>query len=58
MVVGGGKEAKFHLNCPSGPPTLRENYGFNRAELSDILAELEKTIGKLCEEWRRIHGNL
>lgn len=57
-VQGGGKEAKFYLNCPGGPPALWENHGFNKAELADIQAELGKAIGKLCEEWRRIHGNL
>jgi len=25
-VIGGGREAVFVLNCPKGPPVLRENY--------------------------------
>jgi Domain of unknown function (DUF4160) len=57
-VTGGGKEALFYLNCPDGPPALRENYRFTRAELNTILAELGKALGALCEEWRRIHGNI
>jgi hypothetical protein len=57
-VVGGGKEAKFLLNCPSGPTALYENYGFNRSELTGIQAELEKAIGDLCRKWSEIHGDL
>ncbi len=56
-VSGGGKEALFYLNCPNGPPALRENYRFTRAELNNILVELGNAVGPLCEEWRRIHGN-
>ncbi len=29
-VVGGGCESVFLLCCPSGPPELRENYGFSQ----------------------------
>ncbi len=57
-VVRGGSEALFYLNCPGGPPTLRENYRFSRSELNELQAELEAVIGHLCNEWRKIHGDL
>ena len=55
-VIGGGGEALFNLHCPDGPPVLRENYGFSRAEVTWIAAELLPHVGRLCEEWSRIHG--
>lgn len=27
-IIGEGCEAVFKLNCPKGPPELRENFGF------------------------------
>ncbi len=57
-VVGGGKEAKFLLNCPGGPPKLYENHGFKLPELSDIQAELQKALADLCRKWSEIHGDL
>jgi len=56
-VVGGGKEAKFHLNCPQGPTALWENFGFRRAELNEIKSELDKALQLLCGEWSKIHGD-
>jgi Domain of unknown function (DUF4160) len=35
-VIGGGNEAVFNLHCPSGPPELRENYGFSRNALREL----------------------
>ena len=55
-VIGGGGEAVFDLNCPDGPPALRESYGFNRRDASRIETTLEAHLAKLCEEWRKIHG--
>ena len=37
-VIGKGCEAVFKLNCPEGPPVLRENYGFPRGDLARIKA--------------------
>jgi hypothetical protein len=54
-VIGAGHEAVFNLNCPSGPPELRENYGFSIAELNAISAALAGDLGRLCTEWSRIH---
>ncbi len=28
-VISAEHEAVFNLNCPDGPPSLRENYGFS-----------------------------
>ena len=28
-VLGNGCEAVFELDCPYGPPCLRENYGYS-----------------------------
>ncbi len=57
-VIGKGCEAVFKLNCPQGPPALRENYGFAAGELAGIKVFLEEKQALLCAEWRRIHGLL
>jgi hypothetical protein len=56
-VVGGSGKAVFFLNCPDGPPSLRENFGLKRAELNRVKQELSKLLEHLCAEWRRIHGD-
>lgn len=56
-VIGNGCEAVFNLNCPNGPPELRENYGFSRKELAKIVRELIANLAVLCREWRLIHGH-
>ena len=55
-VLGGGEEAVFNLNCPAGPVSLRENYGFSRSAIANIRRSLDEAVPMLCEEWRRIHG--
>lgn len=55
-VIGKGCEAVFKLNCPEGPPELRENLGFQRADLNRIAAALERQLAYACTEWSRIHG--
>jgi hypothetical protein len=55
-VIGGGAEAAFDLNCPDGPPAIRENYGFGRSEAARIEAALADALRASCKEWRRIHG--
>jgi len=54
-IIGSDCEAVFKLNCPEGPPELRENYGFPASELSRIKTALAEKIEHLCAEWRRIH---
>jgi len=58
-IEGGGKEAVFNLHCPSGPPELRENYGFSQKELSKIASALSDSdhLTLLCTKWREIHEN-
>ncbi len=54
-VIGDG-EAVFVLNCPNGPPELRESFGFNRAEVNRIEGALADRLAALCEYWRAVHG--
>jgi hypothetical protein len=56
-VKGAGGEAVFNLNCPGGPPALRESYGFRLADLNAIEDALSGAIAALCAEWRTIHGD-
>ena len=56
-VMGGGNEAVFDLNCPGGPATIRENYGFGQREVARIEAALNDAVSGLCREWRAIHGD-
>ena len=37
--------------------SLRENYGFRPAELARIESELKRHVGRICQEWERIHGS-
>ena len=55
-VVGADSEAVFFLNCPEGPPELRENFGFSRQELGRILRDLDECLSHLCQHWSDIHG--
>ena len=56
-VIGNGCEAVFQLHCPTGPPELRENYGFATRDPAKIAAELTQQLASLCTHWRHIHGN-
>ncbi|MEM9797127.1 MAG: DUF4160 domain-containing protein [Pseudomonadota bacterium] len=56
-VWGGGGEAVFFLNCPDGPPELRENRGFDRRHLGRVVDGLRPHLMDLCERWRGIHGD-
>jgi hypothetical protein len=56
-VMGADGEAVFNLHCPSGPPELRESYGFRLADLNRIEAVLAEAITTLCADWRMIHGD-
>jgi hypothetical protein len=55
-ILGRGLEAIFILNCPSGPPELRANYGFSLRELNDMLDHLQQIIERTCDVWRHFHG--
>ena len=56
-VMSAEHEAIFELNCPDGPPSLRENYGFRKATLNLIASHLQDDLADLCRQWRQIHGN-
>ncbi|MGH8227256.1 MAG: DUF4160 domain-containing protein [Steroidobacteraceae bacterium] len=56
-VLGPDVEAVLELNCPAGPVTLRESFGFSARRLRDLMAELEARLPMLCSEWERIHGS-
>ena len=56
-VIGGGCEAVFNLNCPDGPPELRENFGFSFAHVNRIKIALANDVEHLCSEWSKIHEN-
>ncbi|HEV2303469.1 MAG TPA: DUF4160 domain-containing protein [Stellaceae bacterium] len=49
-VFGGGGEAVFILNCPQGPPELRESYAYDRGELTRMQRALGEKIADLCNE--------
>jgi hypothetical protein len=55
-VIGNGCEGVFKLNCPKGPPELRENYGFAAGELSRIKGALTSRLTHICAEWSKIRG--
>jgi Domain of unknown function (DUF4160) len=56
-VIGNGCEAVFALNCPNGPPILRENYGFAQKSLIRIEAALAASLAVACGEWESIHDH-
>lgn len=56
-VIGPDGEAVFVLNCPEGPPTVRESYGFRQGELGRIEDSVAAALAALCEEWSKIHGD-
>jgi hypothetical protein len=53
--VIGESEATFDLNCPDGPPTLRDNYRFSHTDVARIQEDLAEKLDSLCDEWRRLH---
>lgn len=56
-VVGAGGEAVFLLNCPGGPPTLRESYDLKLNVLNAIQAHLQDALSTLCTQWEQYHGD-
>lgn len=56
-VSGADGEAVFILHCPSGPPELRESYGFSRQAVGRILVGLAAHLTALCTHWSDIHGH-
>lgn len=56
-VMDDEHEAIFELNCPDGPPSLRENHGFRRVRLNLVASLLQADLAHLCKQWKRIHGH-
>lgn len=58
-VMGNGCEAILFLNCPDGPPSLRESKGFKAHQLNPIIDALsiKSEIDTACEKWSAIHGS-
>jgi hypothetical protein len=54
-AIGATGEAIFELNCPEGPVTLRESYGFRKRELRRLMKELNELAELLWGEWETIH---
>jgi len=54
-VIGNGCEEMFRLNCPDGPPDVRENYEFSARDLNRIAAGLDAELSALCTQWRMLH---
>lgn len=56
-VIAADGEAVFVLNCPDGPPELRERHGVSLQMVNRIQRELAKHLSVLCPKWREIHGD-
>ena len=56
-VFRAGSEAVFFLNCPDGPPSLRDRKGFSFREVNKIEKWLTEYVTALCGDWRRLHGD-
>lgn len=54
-IIGANGEAVFELNCPDGPLTLRDVYGFNQRQCAGMKEELTAAIAALCRNWSEIH---
>ncbi|MCJ2059837.1 DUF4160 domain-containing protein [Methylobacterium sp. J-048] len=55
-VTDGANVAVFVLNCPDGPPTLRENHGFALHRVNRIRKALAEVIPTLCDDWEAHFG--
>src|SRR2546421_10600116 len=47
-VIGNGCEAVFDLCCPNGPPSLRENFGFARRDVTWIIHMMDVQLMSLA----------
>ena len=43
-VIGDRHEAAFELQCPNGPPELRENYGFSQRDVGRVRKTLSASL--------------
>lgn len=56
-AVKPDREAVFLLNCPDGPPELRENDGLSASELRRVAEAIAAQVAHCCERWRAIHDD-
>lgn len=56
-AIGAGVEAVFDLNCPEGPVSVRESFGFSARRLREVAVLLDENIKALCHAWRNIHDH-
>ena len=56
-AIGKDWEAVFELNCPSGPPLLREAFKMSPAIFKKLLHAVRPNLAVLCKEWESIHGS-
>jgi hypothetical protein len=52
----GGARARFELNCPDGPVTLLDQFGFRAADIWEFGTAIAAELPVVCEKWRAIHG--
>lgn len=53
----GRGQAVFLLNCPGGPGTLRENFGFSGPQINRLVRTMQQNLQALCEAWSKLHGD-
>ena len=56
-VIAADGEAVFVLNCPDGPPELRERHRLSLKTVNRIQKELANHLSALCPKWSEIHGD-
>lgn len=56
-VMEVGNHAVFNLQCPGGPPDLRENHGFAVVDLNAFARRMQNVVGSLCTEWKTLHAS-
>jgi hypothetical protein len=56
-AIGVDWEAVFELNCPSGPPVLREAFKVSPASFKKVMRDIHANLDVLCKEWKSIHGS-
>ncbi len=54
-VVRPDRQAVFFLNCPMGPPELRENDGLSASQLRTVAGAIAEQIELCCLRWNEIH---
>ncbi|WP_349370177.1 DUF4160 domain-containing protein [Salinarimonas sp.] len=51
-----GGVAVVVLNCPDGPPEVRERSRMPKRRADRIAGELAPWVRQLCREWETLHG--